>query len=460
MIVDFISMLDTYLEKGTLADKKREIEYLIDTSNKWTKVKPLDEVIVGLHLIYISTPDAIDGQILGILAKRLVESEVKVGGPYVSNKDLYTNILIANFLRSIGSPLEKLEKYISTRKYIPKTAVEQKVLISLLPKKTLIKNEKVGKKENTPSLIVKAEISKLDSKLQKIGFGFWNKILEVDTRNEVSLISSYVSNSIIKKASIKELWINEELGAANFCAWIAYTIYDDFIDGEGDPSKLSLANIMHRLSYELYRSLFILEKNIINAHFDSVDNSNFWELQNCRFKIHNGRINIGKVPEYNNGEFLAERAIGHILGPILIIKNRLTLNLEEDNKINHAFHQYLIARQINDDLKDWKDDLRKGHISYVLARLLKSININPGSVKIDTLMHDLEIEFWNQTFEKCINEIIARIHEAENIFSNSQYFKKNNQFILYILRPLKQNAESDLKEYLNSKDFLKYYSNN
>ncbi|MDB5160237.1 MAG: hypothetical protein JWO99_500 [Candidatus Saccharibacteria bacterium] len=420
----------------------------------WTRDYSIDKLIIQIHILYLANPNLITGDILGILAKRLISSELEIGGPYLSKNDLYTNTLIAQLFRTFDSPLPNLEKFLLNQKLIPKTEFQRSALG--LSKRTNHNDHKKSK-INRPYLIAKKEIKKLNPTIEKIGIAFLDKIISVDKRSEISLLSFYFVNSLVKCPTKSDLELSYHLGVANIYAWIAYTIYDDFIDEEGSPPQLSLANIMHRLSYQAYTQKFSAQTDFINLHYDSVDNSNLWELENCRFIVKDGYIFIDNPPDYGDGDFLAQRSVGHVLGPKLLLKLNKT-PIAQEKSLNDALNKYLIARQIGDDVKDWKEDLKNGHINYVVSKLLRSARVQKGQQELDELTENLQRIFWNSILEESLLEIIDNIDSAENILLNSNLLKKENDFIQNVLDPLREIAKLDLKKHLNDKEFLKSYS--
>jgi len=451
----------------------------------WLNDWHINDTVLKIHLLYLGNKNAVDGDDLGIFAKRLLANELEVGGPYYSYDNLYTNALIAQLFRTLGAPLEKVETYISeklstlmlcdTKTYwsiswphklsrpelknlnlSPNTDIGR-LMIKSVNNITSSKNtSKTKRLANIAENYAKEYIDKLEPTLNKVGISFWNKIINIDTRSEISSLALYVYDSI---AGNEDHYPNKsiKLGVANIYAWIAYTIYDDFIDEEGRPSHLSLANLMHRQSYSTFIEEFPSNKQIIENHFDSVDVSNSLEIQKYRFATAEDMVTIEQIPEYGDGTFLANRALGHVLGPKLIL-SEMELSAHQEKLVDSIFNNYLIARQINDDLKDWADDLKNGHASYVVSKLLDSAEISPGTYGYEELRDRLQANFWDVTFESCIAIILKKINKSKQDIIASKIFKNDNSFVKKVLQPIADKAESDLLEYKNSKQFLKSYS--
>ncbi|HEY8885886.1 MAG TPA: hypothetical protein VIM31_00070 [Candidatus Microsaccharimonas sp.] len=435
---------------------KDSVADLLNTYEKWIIDDDLDKVVARIHFLYLHDSQAINGNILALFANRLINSEIEVGGPYLSKDDIYTNTLIMNLFRTIGTPLEKLEVYLSNKAFIPKNK-EQRLALSLATqfRKKVTKDR--NRNNNKSITMLKNNINEHNVDIRKQALLFLNKIIKVDTESEITLISSYIQQSLIDSS----LQINNELcynlGYANVAAWIAYTIYDDFIDEEGSPQMLSLANIMHRLSYREYIRLFPSQIELIDKHFDSSDNCNLWELKNCRATIDKRMIIINKIPKYGNGKFLANRSVGHVLGPKLLI-NSSKISKIQLQLINNAFDNYLIAKQITDDLTDWKSDLRKGHLSYVVSKLLLDGKIVQGEFNTETLITHFKNSLWNSVYEKCLREAMYKLAYAEKNLDDSKLFLSKNIFVLKVIHPLKEEVNSSLKKHLSEKQFLKTFN--
>lgn len=73
---------------------------------------------------------------------------------------------------------------------------------------------------------------------------------------------------------------------------------------------------------------------------------------------------------------LAQRAMGHVIGPLLELRDSDKLHSQQ-LAIQRGLEQYLIARQLNDDIHDWKQDVSVGQITFVVAYLLKQLEVTP-----------------------------------------------------------------------------------
>jgi hypothetical protein len=286
-----------------------------------------------------------------------------------------------------------------------------------------------------------------------------------------------------------------QLGAANVFGWMAYTIYDDFLDastvlgaGEtGDPKLLSVANVALRESAEIFAEVLPGSgfSDFAKKVFDIIDDANYWEVTNCRFNPHGDYL-----PPHQNfwcgGEQLAnksphlssrsnaslnrpinsfhlrgkttehlkrcgDKSLGHALGPAAIL---FALGYKDNSKevksLMQFFRHYIIARQLNDDAHDWEDDLKKGQVNAVGARLLR--DTKSGSRKPEKLRE----VFWRKTIIGACKDISRHIGLAKNDLKKLSIIKEPAVFA-EMLAAIERSARKALKEREETIKFLKTY---
>lgn len=272
------------------------------------------------------------------------------------------------------------------------------------------------------------------------------KTLRGDKDKQITLLPYFFKKSLQKnlengKNISEELLV--KLGVANTLGWIAYTIYDDFLDDEGDTKLLSVANAALRESSLIFASILPEESGFAEFSkktFDIIDNANTWEIKHCR---------SNKLPDFKNYSQLAEKSIGHSLGPIAILfALGYRENSTEVKNITKFFEHYIIARQLNDDAHDWEDDLKKGHINSVTAEILKNNKNNSKSFET------LQRIFWEKIIiDVCQNMLkhveLARTHlKKVDIIENSEIFEE-------IISSIEKSAKKALKERKETLKFIK-----
>lgn len=412
---------------------------------RWIEQAPLLEIASNIKNIYQYKPLAIDGTCIALLAQRLVAAEVAVGGPYISldgSIDPQTNAMIAQLFEAFGNPLANLASFLE----LPTDIAPAKFVPTL---------------QSSPVVDrVQQQLSQLDPLLIQPAMDVWRVIARADTQQEISMLPTFFAESLTvsHQAVTDELCL--QLGVANFYTWMAYTVYDDFIDEEGTPRYLPVANRMHRTALQIYLSIagsHRLVEHQLYQSFDDMDTANAWELAHCRSKIEKGSITINSIPHFGSGRVLARRAGAHILGPIILSTLHRKITTTQQTLITRALTHYLIARQLNDDAHDWLQDINNGQISFVVALLLRGANINPGKYKITDLVKKLEVYFWRTGLKKTSLLTMYHIDQARVLFRRSGVIKGDSPLFEHVLQPIYHSAQESLRRHSDEKQFLRVY---
>lgn len=305
--------------------------------------------------------------------------------------------------------------------------------------------------------------SGFDSEIRERFSDIRKRILKGDKVNQVMLLPYYFQKSLGQKTNEN---IAAELGIASLYGWMAYTIYDDFLDGEGNPKLLSLANICLRELTSIYSLNFASDEKFLNFFrniMDRIDSANSWEASNCRVQIADSILTIPrKLPEYRNMERLADRSIGHALGAAAILYLQTGEAESADMKnLMSFFENYIIARQLNDDAHDWEGDLKRGQLSpavvSVLKRYLKS-NASKGSMELDLKkqIQQLQKIFWYDAIHEICDKAILHIKKAEADLKNIKAVKDRTVFE-GMLKTVEKSAKEAIAEQKETLEFLGEY---
>ncbi|MCK5021843.1 MAG: terpene cyclase/mutase family protein [Candidatus Pacebacteria bacterium] len=324
-------------------------------------------------------------------------------------------------------------------------------------KKTKIENKKTNDQKQIYNKIIKKTkniFSKLDDDLKNQTLKSLEKINKHKSRFEIILLPYFFKSSLKKEFAKKlsdEMIIN--LGLANLLGWIAYTIYDDFLDEEGNPKKLSIANVCLRELTLIFEKILPYETGFFDFFkktMNEIDSANTWETTNCR------GIDLKNIPDYSNYKRLADRSMGHALGPtaILFSLGYKESSLEIKNTIKF-FENYIITKQLNDDAHDWEIDLKNQHISPACALVLKKWTKNK-ELDIERDLEQLQSIFWNKTIIKLCNDVLKHSQKARmsikklKIINNFKIFEK-------ILERQEKSAQKALDEQKKTLQFLKTF---
>ena len=301
--------------------------------------------------------------------------------------------------------------------------------------------------------LVRKRYSACGGELKKEAAKVIAKTLKGDKDGQIVLLPYFFKLSLGKLGKNISGGLMAKLGAANTLGWIAYTIYDDFLDGEGDTKLLSVANIALRESSAIFHTVLGPENlfgEFSKKIFDVIDSANAWEISNSRF---DPRAPNPKhpLPDYGDYSQLAMKSFGHSLGPIAILFSLGHYeNSEGVKNIMQFFKHYIIARQLDDDAHDWEDDLQKGHINAVTAQIFKE----PKAV--GSSPEELQRIFWEKTIVRVCGKILSHVEIAKKTIKKSPIIKDSAIFER-LLTPIENSAKKALKERAETLKFLKTY---
>ena len=315
--------------------------------------------------------------------------------------------------------------------------------------------------------IVNTKLLKFKSKeFTEMGNAVLGEIMVKDTAKQIPLMPYYFSQSLGKNGKVIQKKDIIMLGQANVLGWLAYTIYDDFLDDEGNPNLLPLANIYLRRLIKIFDTAFVKNKAIasfFHTMLDTIEYANEWEVTNCRLKLANKMINIEelKIPDFDNLEQLANKSLGHGLGPLTIL---LLLGYKQTSKefisLYHFFTHYLIAKQLHDDAHDWEEDLSKGHITFAVALILKKARekkiITTKKIEIKKIIPKLQKLFWYEIIEEICSYIYDHVKNAQKELESFSIILDKN-ILENLLLVYKDSADKALEERKKTIDFLQTY---
>jgi hypothetical protein len=385
-------------------------------------VKDLDLLKLSTKVANAYSKDAssVSGSVYAYLAKQLLASEIKPGGPYQSKtKETMPelNATIGRLFMLMGKPLPNIDEHLRTLQ------PEDISVTGLIAIKLYNSARQTAELPSTPSLsskpylLARTTLEGIDEPIRTQALKFLARVEAADTTKEIALISHFTATAVHADISTDEL---DTLGEANIHSWIAYMIYDHIIDNETSSRLLPVANVCMRLALDRYRNAVPPQSPLqehISQYFDQVDGANAWELLHARFKASKTTIHTAPLPNYQENEVLARRSAVHILGPIIVASQYSSLaqkSLKLQQLIS-GLRQYLIARQLSDDIHDWREDLTSGQISVVVTHLLQNHGVLENTTyKIDELMTALQDDFLHHTSQSMSKNIIVHTHKAMN----------------------------------------------
>lgn len=286
----------------------------------------------------------------------------------------------------------------------------------------------------------------------------FESISSTDAHGEISQLSKYFSLSLPRqlRPSTQEL---RNYSEANQCAWVAYSIYDQILDKARAINLLPIANYLTRRSIHLYGQTE--KSSVAEALFARLDAASLVELQARRLILVDRTHNTITIKEHLDSTSLkvatADRSIIHVVGPELITRAAKGVDKGTANEVGQALTKYCYARQLLDDLHDWKDDLETGQPTYVVALLFEATNISVGTHQLDTTLTNLQYQLFEVTLLQILDEVDQALELAIRHL-NSFDIDSSSPFIQNILVPLVTESNKARRHHLRNIAFLDSYT--
>jgi len=290
---------------------------------------------------------------------------------------------------------------------------------------------------------VEAEISPLGPNLSKSLGLYIRKFAATSTGKQVLDLPMLFNESLRQPLRTEHDEMLLSLASSSLFGWCAYTILDDFADGEGRTAYVPLASACLRLSIDGYDKALPNDAAFqaeVRASFNAMDEALSWELEYCRTESH-------PLPDYGPPTKLAERSMGHVLAPLAIL---LTSGYGHDSTavldIEQAFIHYLTARQLSDDLHDWQTDMKSGRFSYVVVDIMRGIELG----------HAAQPYFWHHSMPSFCHIINKQTAHGRRCLERTACLKLDN-IISKHLQEIDDMVENTLKSQASAMQFLEAY---
>lgn len=286
------------------------------------------------------------------------------------------------------------------------------------------------------------------------------ELLKKDPEKHILLLPYYFTSSLGKKKDLIPYELLIKLGVANLFGWIAYTIYDNFLDNEGEPPLLPFANVALREVTSIFvevlphSDFYLFSKKIM----DQIEQANFWEMTNCRVPITDTvYLTSNQIPNFLNHRQLAQKSLGHALGPLAILfALGYTKNSPEVKSLLLFFIHYLITKQLHDDAHDWENDIKKGHINAIGALLLQRYSSHSPNRPLVTVVPHLQKLFWYEVILD-VNVIISKhIRLAKKVLHDCSPIIDKTPLEM-MLKEFEDGMEMAIQERHKALAFLKKY---
>lgn len=247
------------------------------------------------------------------------------------------------------------------------------------------------------------------------------------------------------------------LGTISFYGWLAYTVYDDFLDEEGEPPLLPLANVaMRELVLALNREAGTVTgfEAMVWPVLDRQEAANAWEVSHCRVR-HQSELRRVSPPDFTDRHVLAERSMGHALGCLAITAELgYAIDSAQMQAVAAFFYHFLIARQLSDDVCDWKADLQNGQVNAVGSHLLAGVKRRGATV--GQLYIRLDRYFWETGLGDINGWINHELSQARATLAEATFVKRP-EVLEALLQPLEEAIQKSQLQQQQTTEFLRAY---
>ncbi len=316
-------------------------------------------------------------------------------------------------------------------------------------------DEVLRRARETLSLFPRKTVTKIDSILERM--------TSRDPGRQITLLPYFFARGMADGGKVPDS-LAIELGTANLLGWLAYKIYDDILDDEGEPGLLPVANVCLRAVTDSYRRILPAEHQpLFDELMNATERANAWERESCRIGILSAAgtvIEAATVPTYSNHAILADKSLAHALGPAAILTTVAGKGLFTDLRQTLGFFRnYIIARQLNDDAHDWYTDLERGFANSVSAKVLKTYfgQIAPlTSCNVGGKKRELEGIFWDRIVDAVLVDISDHISQARKNLGRIGALS-DTAYLESLLAPLERAVSKTAAEKRKTLDFLASY---
>jgi hypothetical protein len=248
----------------------------------------------------------------------------------------------------------------------------------------------------------------------------------------------------------------ERLSLASLYGWMSYTILDDVIDGDVTVGELPLGTAVMRLMRQQFLEAVPNEsfQTLVDERLLAMDAACSWELAHCRFDP-NGELTLSSLPKFRDHAVLFDRSSGHILSAVgALVAAGFSEQDSEIQTLQQFFHHFIIARQLNDDAHDWKEDLQQGRINAVATLTLKRWG-RREKVKAFRFSHHVatvQQQFWQDDIKEVATLIYDHIKAARTQLTAVS--PQSRKLLESLLIPLERATDQALKQRQNAQDFM------
>lgn len=271
-----------------------------------------------------------------------------------------------------------------------------------------------------------------------------NCIKSLDKHQEIGL-SAYYANEYLGSPLAPN--VVEKLGYINMLGWLAYQVYDDWLDEDTSQYPLALAQLAWRTVGSEYTKICrgqVPLDDWVKKILDQVDVSNALE------KITDPPTDTGH----------STKSIGHAIGVGVVFALGSKARNSVLDSVAQFFTHYLTAKQLCDDMHDWEDDLLNNRPTPVIQSLLKQYQLehpewNTGDIVGQ--LPELRRTYWKHTMPTILIQASDHITSAA-AWCRDLPWEKKPAFFLNGLQQVQTAIQQCRNEFVKTTEFITTYA--
>ncbi len=301
-----------------------------------------------------------------------------------------------------------------------------------------------------------AKLLPRESSFQNSGLKCLSAMAATPNIREITLASYHIQKAL--KIHLPDSLIID-LGVAHLLSALSYDILDACYDTGSVTSELTIAPILLREAINHYHTIaaqYTIDVPYIKKIFDAVDQSYAHEFNYNHISSKNRDDLRNQLVNYIDPTPL--RSCGHTLGPKILLQIAGQQETNENN-LSLFFTNYLTAKQISDNLHDWREDINNDLLTNVTQPILLTWceRHQPHEVfDVKKDMLELEKIFWSTTHNTLLQSGLYHINQARVYLTNISWTNEP-LFFTEKLNRLKQTFTHTIGEYEKIKEFLEFY---
>lgn len=252
------------------------------------------------------------------------------------------------------------------------------------------------------------------------------------------------------------------LDTASTHGWVAFTLYDDILDGVAPVRQLATANSAQRRSLKHFMKAGSSQPDFleyVTEVFDRMDAANDWEMRHARVPVEASELRIAELPDYGDYSQLAEKSLGHSLAACGVAAIHYgDMQHAQVQAFQKFFRHFLIARQLNDDAHDWEKDLQNGQLNSVVTLLLGNRQL-PCTINVAADIGGLRLQFWQETLNETSTLIHRHVAFARQSLLDFESFVNISVFTEW-LQELESSAQAAERGRNEALEFIQAYEEN